>query len=444
MRGRRRRRRRARSRCCSSCPVIFAALSYPLASVVAIGALDYIAYVAVGVAGDRPDPEYVGLLRALPRRARPCCAAGTPATRSRRREALARVSRADPLTGCLNRRGFEERFDAELSRALRNGRPFGLIMLDLDHFKEVNDTRGHAAGDELLRWAVDVMKDTVRPMDTIGRVGGDEFAVIVPGAGPDDSAAIARPPADRARRAGAGVGGRGRASRPTAPTATSCSARPTRSSTPASAAARDADEDDRQGAQLGDGAGARGRRPDGGPARALVEGRRVLRRASREQLGWPERDLELLQMAAILHDVGKVSIPDHILRKQQPLTERGVGGDQARTRCAAPRWSPASRGWRRSCRGSATRSSASTAAATRTASAARTIPPACRILHVADAFDAMHERAAVPRAACRDAEALRRAGAQRRHAVRPRSAWRRSTRYLEDADVTAERPAVAS
>src|SRR5919109_1346981 len=105
---------------------------------------------------------------------------------------LALLSRADPLTGCLNRRGFEERFDAELSRAQRTGLPVGLIMLDLDHFKEINDTRGHAAGDDVLRWAVEVMNDVVRPMDVVGRIGGDEFAVAVPGAGPDDSMTVAK------------------------------------------------------------------------------------------------------------------------------------------------------------------------------------------------------------------------------------------------------------
>src|SRR5687768_10630902 len=143
-------------------PVVFAALSYPLASVVAIGALDYIAYIAVGVAGTQPDPEYVGFF-AL------ClgCTAALCGWHARnqegRRDALARVSRADPLTGCLNRRGFEERFDAELSNALRNGRPFGLISVDLDHFKAVNDSRGHAAGDELLQLTVETMQETLRP-----------------------------------------------------------------------------------------------------------------------------------------------------------------------------------------------------------------------------------------------------------------------------------------
>ena len=229
------------------------------------------------------------------------------------------MSRADPLTGCLNRRGFEERFDAELSSALRHGRPFGLISLDLDHFKEVNDTRGHAAGDDLLRWAVDVMRDTARPMDTVGRIGGDEFAVIVPGAGPDDSAAIAR-------RLQTALAAR-------APTSVGVACFPTDG----------ADRDELQrSADTKLYAGKRGRNTPmkmtakelswaTALARAVDERMAVQQEHSwkvaqycvgiADRLGWPERDLELLQMAAILHDVGKVSIPDHILRKQKPLTE---------------------------------------------------------------------------------------------------------------------------
>ena len=105
-------------------PVIFAALSYPLASVVAIGALDYIAYIAVGVAGDAARSRVRGVLRAVPRCTAALC--GWHArNQERRRDALSRVSRADPLTGCLNRRGFEERFDAELSRACAMAGPSG-------------------------------------------------------------------------------------------------------------------------------------------------------------------------------------------------------------------------------------------------------------------------------------------------------------------------------
>ena len=305
-------------------PVIFAALSYPLASVVAIGALDYVAYVAVGVAGDRPDPEYVGFF-ALCLGCTAVLCGWHARNQDRRREALARVSRADPLTGCLNRRGFEERFESELSRALRSGRPVGLIMLDLDHFKDVNDTRGHAAGDEILRWAVDVMERHGAPDGhdrprRRRRVRRDR-----PRRGPGrlrrrsqvGSCSGARAPGARIRRGG-GASPTDGADRDelqrSADAKLYAGKRGSRT--------RGARQDDRQGAQLGDRAGPRGRRAHGGPARALVEGGRVLRSGSPSGSAGAERDLELLQMAAILHDVGKVSIPDHVLRKPQPLTER--------------------------------------------------------------------------------------------------------------------------
>src|SRR5437763_1175117 len=110
----------------------------------------------------------------------------------RQREDLARVSRADPLTGCLNRRGFEERLDAEVDNGMRTGRRTALVVLDLDHFKDVNDTRGHEAGDHLLRWVVAKVLEVLRPMDSLGRLGGDEFAILVPGAGPAEGVEVAQ------------------------------------------------------------------------------------------------------------------------------------------------------------------------------------------------------------------------------------------------------------
>ena len=168
-------------------PVVFAALSYPLASGRNRGP-GLRCLRGGGSRGRTAGSRVRRLLRALPRLHGSPVRLARPEPGPPPRGARARVARRPP-TGCSNRRGFEERFDAELSRALRS-RPVGLVLLDLDHFKEVNDTRGHAAGDEMLRWAVDVMDETVRPMDTIGRVG-DEFAVILPGAGPDDSAVVA-------------------------------------------------------------------------------------------------------------------------------------------------------------------------------------------------------------------------------------------------------------
>src|SRR4029450_8123770 len=84
----------------------------------------------------------------------------------RQRDELAELSRTDPLTGSLTRRGFAERLDAELQRAEREGGEVALIQLDLNGFKAVNDRHGHAAGDELLRWVGSRLPDLLRVSHT--------------------------------------------------------------------------------------------------------------------------------------------------------------------------------------------------------------------------------------------------------------------------------------
>jgi diguanylate cyclase (GGDEF)-like protein len=111
---------------------------------------------------------------------------------SRMRGELARASRTDPLTGSLNRRGLEEILDMEIEIARERAGRFGLVVLDLDHFKEVNDRFGHGAGDELLRWTVLTMRCALGPCDAVGRLGGDEFAVLLRHADRADAALTAR------------------------------------------------------------------------------------------------------------------------------------------------------------------------------------------------------------------------------------------------------------
>ena len=98
----------------------------------------------------------------------------------KQRESLFEMARSDPLTGCLNRRSILIAAAAEFARFQRYGKPLTLAMIDIDHFKMVNDTYGHAAGDDVLHELVAVAAKTVRATDVFGRMGGEEFAVVLP------------------------------------------------------------------------------------------------------------------------------------------------------------------------------------------------------------------------------------------------------------------------
>ena len=86
----------------------------------------------------------------------------------------------DPLTGLLNHRAFQERVESEVGRAQRYGRPLALVLLDLDHFKLINDSYGHQAGDAALMQAARLLEQGARAGDVLGRIGGDEFALLLP------------------------------------------------------------------------------------------------------------------------------------------------------------------------------------------------------------------------------------------------------------------------
>jgi diguanylate cyclase (GGDEF)-like protein len=86
----------------------------------------------------------------------------------------------DALTGLRNRRYFLEGAETEFARARRHGRGFSLLLLDADHFKKVNDNYGHAAGDRVLQGIAEVCNRSLREVDLVGRLGGEEFAVAMP------------------------------------------------------------------------------------------------------------------------------------------------------------------------------------------------------------------------------------------------------------------------
>jgi diguanylate cyclase (GGDEF)-like protein len=97
------------------------------------------------------------------------------------------LASTDPLTGILNRRAFLRHLEDEFIRCQRASGSFALLMVDIDHFKRVNDTHGHSAGDEVLCAAVQNLRDAIRGIDLVGRWGGEEFVVLLPGA--DEAAA---------------------------------------------------------------------------------------------------------------------------------------------------------------------------------------------------------------------------------------------------------------
>ena len=101
------------------------------------------------------------------------------------------MAREDALTGLGNRRAFAEALSREVARARREEEPLGVIVGDLDHFKEINDRAGHATGDEYLRRAAEALLATARGGDTCFRWGGDEFAVLLPGADREQAEAVA-------------------------------------------------------------------------------------------------------------------------------------------------------------------------------------------------------------------------------------------------------------
>lgn len=104
---------------------------------------------------------------------------------------LNRLAAIDGLTGCYNRRALLELAEREIARSERSAADLAVMMIDIDHFKPLNDAHGHAAGDAILSLVVQRARATLRPVDLFGRYGGEEFCVVLPGLGPGDTLSVA-------------------------------------------------------------------------------------------------------------------------------------------------------------------------------------------------------------------------------------------------------------
>jgi diguanylate cyclase (GGDEF)-like protein len=254
-------------------------------------------------------------------------------------ERFADAAREDPLTGMRNRRGFDEMFDLEVERARRTGHPVSLVLGDLDHFKQVNDSLGHPRGDAVLRRAGEILRSTNRRIDLAARVGGEEFAVLLP----DSDERGAHVAAERMRRAireGFADGSSpltisfGIASYPAHGDNTDDLME---SADQALYTAKEIGRDCSVifSAQAADNVSGHARRRHArGEAHLaslltlaesldLHEHAATVGRYAREigrELRYPHQELESLMLAGILHDVGKVGIPSSIVQKPGPLS----------------------------------------------------------------------------------------------------------------------------
>lgn len=132
-----------------------------------------------------PGPAQLRMLRGIGERI------GFPIHKIRMQEGLHNLAYTDPMTGLQNYRAFRSSLDDEWKRASRYRRPLSLILIDLDHFKDINDRYGHPAGDRLLAGVAGILRDTVRETDLPARYGGEEFVVVCPETSETDADIVA-------------------------------------------------------------------------------------------------------------------------------------------------------------------------------------------------------------------------------------------------------------
>lgn len=161
-------------------PVVYASIAYPLAVVRWIAGIAQVTMLGLMVIGD--DWTSAQWHRFVVLAIFNILAISSARNRASYQESgreLATRATHDDLTGCLNYGAFNGRLRAEVARAVRSGRPFCLLIADVDHFKEVNDSFGHPTGDDVLRDLSHALSRGTREADAIGRLGGDEFAILL-------------------------------------------------------------------------------------------------------------------------------------------------------------------------------------------------------------------------------------------------------------------------
>jgi diguanylate cyclase (GGDEF)-like protein len=256
---------------------------------------------------------------------------------------LADVAGTDPLTGLSNRREFDDGFVRELERSTRSGKPLGLAVLDLDFFKEVNDVLGHAAGDRALRKLAAVLRSETRAVDTVARLGGEEFAVLAPEAGEEGTYLLAERLREKVKAAFAGDAkpltiSCGVASFPaTGGTAADVIRAADRALYTAKDLGRDrsvvyrTDESEIAGATSTEARPGRANRlpalvalaeamdqRKGSPGHSRLVAR--YSEALAQELGLSEAEVERVGLAGLLHDIGTVGISESTLTRQGPLS----------------------------------------------------------------------------------------------------------------------------
>ncbi|MBI4544892.1 MAG: GGDEF domain-containing protein [Gemmatimonadetes bacterium] len=178
-------------------PLSLAAVPLPDASRAVLGVL-----AVWSTKEPRLDPEAVGVLETL------APYAGLQLRHARQYHQVRDDAERDALTGLHNRRAFEERMAAELARFQRYRRPVALLLADIDHFKQINDTYGHEAGDAVLRALAQTVRGSVRETDFAARLGGEEFVALLPETGLGEAQEAAQRLLDRVRRGGVAWRGR--------------------------------------------------------------------------------------------------------------------------------------------------------------------------------------------------------------------------------------------